>query len=74
MINRKKSFLFEVIFLGRKPLDYEKGKRNVKVNIDNVLVDKANEMNLNLSKISRDAVFYIVNQASDDERKKYYKK
>ncbi|MGM0158458.1 hypothetical protein IGI47_002791 [Enterococcus sp. AZ191] len=60
--------------MGRKPLDYEKGKRNVKVNIDNVLVDKANEMNLNLSKISRDAVFYIVNQASDDERKKYYKK
>ncbi|MDT2837994.1 hypothetical protein P7H50_14150 [Enterococcus durans] len=60
--------------MGRKPLDYEKGKRNVKVNIDNILIDKANEMNLNLSKISRDAIFYVVNQASDEERKKYYKK
>lgn len=60
--------------MGRKPLDYEKGKRNVKVNIDNVLVDKANEMNLNLSKITRDAIFYFVNEASEDERKKYYKK
>lgn len=60
--------------MGRKPLDYEEGKRNVKVNIDNILIDKANEMNLNLSKISRDAIFYVVNQASDEERKKYYKK
>lgn len=59
--------------MGRKPLGYEKGKRNVKVNIDNVLVDKAKEMNLNLSKISRDAVFYFVNEASEEERKKYYK-
>lgn len=54
-------------------MGYEKGKRNVKVNIDNVLVDKAKEMNLNLSKISRDAVFYFVNEASEEERKKYYK-
>lgn len=60
--------------MGRNRLDYQEKKRAKNVSINNKILDEAEKLNLNLSAILEDSLFYYIYKASDEEREKYSKK
>ncbi|WP_438784555.1 type II toxin-antitoxin system CcdA family antitoxin [Enterococcus sp. AZ191] len=55
-------------------MDYQEKKRAKNVSINNKILDEAEKLNLNLSAILEDSLFYYIYKASDEEREKYSKK